>query len=297
MAIMEENSESSQQPKAENVKITIDDQFQSMKNKFSQYIVKDQKPVVACNYRVPDNLRKGHEDVYTPSVVSIGPIHYGKPHLQAMERSKCMFLAWYTKRSSALSLDDIVQVAIDIEEEARMSYLERFDNFSSQDFSEMIVLDFVFLIEFLFKFEVDMDEMPFERTTINDMFQDMLLLENQLPQKLVMHLFHMLYKEHNLGDLILKCFNKSGIAKSLNASPGDWNSATDMLDFLVMCHDCKTESTSNIEIVQKWTKRTQSATELQEAGVKFSKVEKADFLFNIKFVDGILQMPVIELDI
>ncbi|KAM7490188.1 hypothetical protein LguiA_033109 [Lonicera macranthoides] len=72
--------------------------------------------------------------MYTPRVVSIGPIHYGKPQLQAMERSKCMFLALYMERSSALSLDDMVRVAIDIEEEARMSYLECFDNISSQDF-------------------------------------------------------------------------------------------------------------------------------------------------------------------
>ncbi|KAM7490183.1 hypothetical protein LguiA_033104 [Lonicera macranthoides] len=279
MAIMEENSESSQQPKVENVKITIDDQFQSMKKKFSQYIVEDQKPTVACNYRVPNNLRKGHENMYIPIVVSIGPLHYGKPRLQAMERSKRMFLAWYMERSTALSLDDMVRVAIDIEEEARMSYLECFDNISRQEFSEMIVLDFVFLIELFFKF-ANQHTLPFGDSIVFDILCDTILLENQFQQHLATHLFHLLYKEHNLGDLIIKYFFNTGLAKSLNASPDDWNNATDMLDFLLKCDDGKTEGTIRSEIQGTWLQRACSATELREAGVKFSKVVDAAFLLD-----------------
>ncbi|KAM7490193.1 hypothetical protein LguiA_033114 [Lonicera macranthoides] len=294
---MKENSESSQQPKAENVKITIDDQIQSMKKKFSQYNVKDQKPVVACNYRVPDNLRKGHEDVYTPRVVSIGPIHHGEPQLQTMERSKWMFLGWYLERS-LVSFDDMVRVGIDFEEDARMSYLEEFNNISSREFSEMIILDFIFLIEFLFKFAThDEQTIPFEDTIIIDILSDTVLLENQLPQKLVTNLFHLLYMEHNLGDLILKYFRNTGIAKPLNASPDDWSSATDMLDFLLTCHVGKIEDTTHGEIQRTWLGRTRSATELREAGVKFSKVVDAAFLLDVKFVNGVLKMPVIQISI
>ncbi|KAM7493072.1 hypothetical protein LguiB_027681 [Lonicera macranthoides] len=297
MAIMEGNSESSQQPKAENVKIIIDDQFQLMKNNFSQYIDEVQKPVVAFNYRVPDNLRKGHEDAHTPRVVSIGPIHYGKPHLQAMERSKRMFLAWYLERSSALSLDDMVQVAIDIENEARMSYLEKFDNISSREFSEMIILDFIFLSEsfFLYNFQNERT-LPFATPVIADIITDTVLLENQFPQKLVTHLFHLLYMEHNLGDLILKYFWWTGLVESLNASPYDWSSATDMLDFLVTCHVGKIEDTTHGEIQRTWLGSTRSATELREAGVKFSKVVGAAFLLDVKFVNGVLKMPVIKIN-
>ncbi|KAM7493073.1 hypothetical protein LguiB_027682 [Lonicera macranthoides] len=299
MAIVEENSESSQQPKAENVKITIDDQIQSMKKKLSQYNVKDQKPVVACNYRVPNNLRDGNEDVYTPKVVSIGPIHHGEPQLQTIERSKWMFLGWYLERS-LVSFDDMVRVGIDIEEVARMSYLEEFNNISSREFSEMIILDFIFLIEFFFKFSTYNGRslaIPFEDRIITDIITDTVLLENQFPQKLVTHLFHLLYKEHNLGDLILKYFRNTGIAKPLNASPDDWSSATDMLDFLLTCHVGKIEDTTHGEIQRTWLGRTRSATELREAGVKFSKVVDAAFLLDVKFVNGVLKMPVIQIGI
>ncbi|KAM7490192.1 hypothetical protein LguiA_033113 [Lonicera macranthoides] len=291
---MEENSKSSQQPKAENVKIAVDDLIQSMKKRFSQYNVKDQKPVVACNYRVPKNLREGNEHLYTPKVVSIGPIHHGEPQLQTMERFKWMFLGWYLERS-LVSFDDMVRVAIAIEEEARMSYIEDFDNISSQEFVEVIILDFIFLIELFFKFPTRNEQMlPFSFSILLDVVSDTILLENQFSQQLVTHLFHMLYKEHNLGDLILKYGKNTGVMGSLNAHPNDWNSATDMLDFFVMCHDGKIEGTFNSEIQGVWLESCQSATELQEAGVKFSKVVDANFLLDVKFVNGILEIPVIE---
>ncbi|KAM7493071.1 hypothetical protein LguiB_027680 [Lonicera macranthoides] len=298
MAIMEEKLESSRQYKAENVKITIDDQFQSMKMKFSQYIVKDPKPVVACNYKVPNYLRKGKEDAYTLGVVSIGPIHYGKPHLQAMERSKRMFLAWYLERSSALSLDDMVRVAIDIEDKARMSYLERFDNISNQEFSQMIILDFIFLIEFFVKFVTNNEQsIPLEDSNLVDIVGDTILLENQFPKHLVTHLFHILYKEHNLGNLILNYLMRIVPMRSFDARPNDFSSASNMLDFLVMCHDGKIEGTIRSEIMGTWLKRARSATELREAGVQFSKVVDTTFLLDVKFVNGVLIMPVIEIDI
>ncbi|KAM7490174.1 hypothetical protein LguiA_033095 [Lonicera macranthoides] len=290
---MEENLGSSQQPKVENIKINIDDQIKSMKKKFSQYNVKDHKPIVASNYRVPDDMRNGQEDAYTPKVVSIGPIHHGKPQLQTMERSKWMFLGWYLERS-LVCFDDMVRVGIDIEEEARMSYPEEFDNISSQEFSEMIILDFIFLIEFFFKFATKNEQtIPFDKTIITNITRDTILLENQFPQQLLTRLFHLLYKEHNLGDLILKYFWYRYIPISLNASPDDWNSVSDMLDFLVMCHDGKTECTIRREIQLMWLERTCSATELREAGVKFSKVVDAAFLLDVKFVNGVLKMPVI----
>ncbi|KAM7490182.1 hypothetical protein LguiA_033103 [Lonicera macranthoides] len=184
----------------------------------------------------------------------------------------------------------MVRTAIDIEEEARMSYLEGFDNISSQEFSEMIILDFIFLIEFFFKNEID--DFPFQDSIMLDVLSDMMLLENQLPQRIVMSLFDKLYKKNiNSGELILSHFGNYDIAKFPKAHPNDWNSATDMLDFMVKCNGDKIKKTEETSL-----ERTRSAIELREAGVKFSKKEKADFLLDVNFFNGILEMPILKLD-
>ncbi|KAF5181450.1 hypothetical protein FRX31_028963 [Thalictrum thalictroides] len=41
-----------------------------------------QPSTLSSIYRVPDNLRKGNEDKYEPSVVSIGPYHRAKQNLK-----------------------------------------------------------------------------------------------------------------------------------------------------------------------------------------------------------------------
>ncbi|KAM7490180.1 hypothetical protein LguiA_033101 [Lonicera macranthoides] len=214
-----------------------------------------------------------------------------------MERYKWKYLGKYLERSSAINLDNIVRITMDMEAEARMSYLDSFDTISKHEFSEMIMLDFTFMIEFFFQFTTPNEQtIPLGERIGIDIRYDLMLLENQFPQRLATRLFHKLYKGHDLGDLILGYFRAIGI-RSLNASPKDWDNATDMVDFLVKCHDGETRSSSNDVIEEAHMKRTHSATELQEAGVKFSKEINASFLLDVKLSDnGVLQIPVIVVD-
>ncbi|KAM7493090.1 hypothetical protein LguiB_027699 [Lonicera macranthoides] len=170
-----------------------------------------------------------------------------------METSKRMFLAWYMEMSLALSLDDMVRVAIDIEEEARMSYLERFHNISSQEFSKMVFRNPKRMWtpqDWGRDSSSDTDSFllcicspgkPRLAQSVGYSLGDTILPETQFQQHLATCLYHLLYKEHNLGDLIIKYFCNSSIARSLHASPNDWNNVTDILDFLLKCYDGKIE--------------------------------------------------------
>jgi hypothetical protein len=38
-----------------------------------------------CIYKVPQKIRKLNQEAYTPTIVSIGPFHYGDKRLESME--------------------------------------------------------------------------------------------------------------------------------------------------------------------------------------------------------------------
>jgi vacuolar-type H+-ATPase subunit F/Vma7 len=41
-----------------------------------------------CIYKVPQKIRKLNQEAYTPTIVSIGPFHYGDKRLESMEDLK-----------------------------------------------------------------------------------------------------------------------------------------------------------------------------------------------------------------
>ncbi|KAF5187623.1 putative transmembrane protein [Thalictrum thalictroides] len=98
------------------------------------------QPLTLCSiYRVPDNLRKGNEDKYEPSVVSIGPYHRAKQNLNITEKHKLWYLRDFISRSTPpqTSLEDIVQAVKNLEEDARACYAEEI-YLSSDDFVMMM---------------------------------------------------------------------------------------------------------------------------------------------------------------
>lgn len=69
-------------------------------------------------YTVPDGLRRVKEEAYTPRLVSIGPLHRGTKHLQAMEATKLRYVSHFLSRSTNPSLHFYVQLAKEWEEAA-----------------------------------------------------------------------------------------------------------------------------------------------------------------------------------
>ena len=45
-----------------------------------------------CIYRAPVRLRESNEKIFTPQVVSLGPLHHGKEELKAMQEHKILHL-------------------------------------------------------------------------------------------------------------------------------------------------------------------------------------------------------------
>ncbi|KAK9937744.1 hypothetical protein M0R45_014516 [Rubus argutus] len=147
-----------------------------------------------CIYRVPDRIKRLHEKEFVPSLVSIGPFHHGKKNLQAMEGVKLWYLNNLLVRlEPETRLEHIVEKITSMEEYCRDCYDEKF-HVSSEAFVEMMVIDGCFIVEFLRK---EAREVAIEKEDLTSvMFKstvrcELLLLENQMPWRLVDCLFEL----------------------------------------------------------------------------------------------------------
>ena len=73
---------------------------------------------------------------------------------------------------------DLVVIIQNKEKYIRFCYSEKFNQINSCDFIEMILLDVVFIIEFLKEYKHPKN---FEPEMMFDIKEDLILLENQLP--------------------------------------------------------------------------------------------------------------------
>ena len=140
---------------------------------------------VCCIYRVSERLRLVNEKVYTPQVVSIGPLHHGKEGLKAMEEHKKRYLQSFLHRTN-MSLEHFIIIIRENEARLRSSYAEPI-GFCSDEFVKMVLVDTAFVVEVLLRswfneFEEEDYHSAFNKPwMLQDVFPDMWLLENQLP--------------------------------------------------------------------------------------------------------------------
>lgn len=251
-----------------------------------------------CIYRVPKRLRDVNEKAYTPRLVSIGPLHHGRPGLGAMEEHKWRHLQNFLQQTK-VKLDDLVKFIKDREERARNCYAETIE-LTSDEFVQIITVDAAFTIDILLgrvsphltrEIECVIDRSGL----VFDIYRDMLLIENQLPYFI-------------LGDVL-------DLAKSRAASgSSQWPSLLNIIhayfnSFAQLDHDFNTMKSSEVRHfvdflrlchrpfrqIQPLRRRlvfdgTKSLTELHEAGVKF-KVASTKHLLDLQFIDGILEIP------
>ncbi|KAF9603225.1 hypothetical protein IFM89_034558 [Coptis chinensis] len=85
-------------------------------------------PTECCIFKVPESLRSGNEEAYTPIVISIGPLHHEEKKLQPFEAHKKRYLSSFLQRNSDISLEDCVKLLRGLEERAHNFYFE--DQFS-----------------------------------------------------------------------------------------------------------------------------------------------------------------------
>ncbi|KAL3744260.1 hypothetical protein ACJRO7_013507 [Eucalyptus globulus] len=140
-------------------------------------------------FRVPEHIREVDKKAYNPRVVSIGPFHQSRPELRAMEARKLRMYERLMKQIGDEGRDVGLETAIkQLEGRARRSYSEEFDHISSEEFTQMMVLDGCFIVELMRLYHESnqhgqhVEEPIFAtRWMLPNITRDLLMLENQLP--------------------------------------------------------------------------------------------------------------------
>ncbi|KAH7839000.1 hypothetical protein Vadar_033582 [Vaccinium darrowii] len=146
-------------------------------------------------FRVPQHLVQINGKAYHPQMLSIGPYHHGKPHLNMIEELKWKYLGELLDRTppNGLKLDGYLKLVAPIENQIRDCYSECIP-FNGSDLIKMMVLDGLFIIEILSKCAKVAPTRPgdpiFNMVWILSLLgTDLLQLENQIPFFLLQTLF------------------------------------------------------------------------------------------------------------
>ncbi|WMV23176.1 hypothetical protein MTR67_016561 [Solanum verrucosum] len=148
----------------------------------------------ATIFKVNEGLRKSNPDAYTPMLISIGPYHKNNPQLGSMEKYKLLYLQRFLKRKNELDVESCITEIDKLKYEALKCYDDNLDNDIVDKFSEMLLLDGCFVVEFIREYWEDEDK---ENNIIKlewmeyQVCRDMVLLENQLPFFVLVRLYDM----------------------------------------------------------------------------------------------------------
>uniref|UniRef100_A0A1J3J3K3 UPF0481 protein n=1 Tax=Noccaea caerulescens TaxID=107243 RepID=A0A1J3J3K3_NOCCA len=265
-----------------------------------------------CIYRVPNRLRRVNPEAYTPQMLLIGALQHSKK-AEALELSKTdsRYLDYMNmERHKKKYLNGIANIFGKTVEEfreiierdekfIRESYSESTDWIKSQEFVEMILQDSVFILGFFIqmgtqKFNRNEDILFEEPCLITTIFEDLILLENQLPYALLEELFEpflfSLKTEETFRDLTLRVFGfENKIERDVK-----FQHFTDLLRRVrVATLGLTEEQASNAKSEPpKSIKSLHNADKLDSAGVDFENVDKEnDLTLVIDFKDGVLKMP------
>jgi hypothetical protein len=248
-------------------------------------------------FRVPDRLRRHNEKAFEPELVSIGLFHHGKEKLQAMEKIKLWYLHCLLDRAptTRTTLKCFVEAIGRIEQECRACYAEEI-LVPEEDFIEMLVVDGCFILELfrksMWQVQPDIEDpvcsMPWMNWRLAD---DVMLLENQLPWRVLDCLFYLTKlhaEETSLPNLVLSFYEI--------ISPTRDNLKH---DHILDCLRNSVIGTSTITLAPKTLQRNlitsmeqiPSVIELVQAGVKFKAGDRNNSLLDVTFKDGVMTIP------
>ncbi|KAK8695614.1 hypothetical protein V6N13_000765 [Hibiscus sabdariffa] len=271
-----------------------------------------------CMYRVPHRLRELNETAYEPNVISIGPYHYGKPHLKAMDAIKrSCFLKLVDGNS--LHIREFTRAMRTLEARVRECYEEPLplQLGDSDEFVRMMLYDGCFLVQLIRRVYPEDDIFQVARFQ-TDIRSDLLLLENQLPFFVVFKLLRMIMP--NVGEDVHH-FARTALF-SLDM-PGNPVPNKDIKHLLELVHNSYHPSALGIKRHQDFKAKAaeearepesqrlwrfiRSATELEDAGIGFfgANIEKMrdqeqgiESMFDIMFTKdtNVLKIPTLEVN-
>ncbi|KAL3719702.1 hypothetical protein ACJRO7_004648 [Eucalyptus globulus] len=256
-------------------------------------------------YKVPPSITRLNWEAYQPQVVSFGPYHYYEDHLRPMEEHKHRALLHFLKRSGK-SLECVFESLRKVAHELEDSYDnldQKWKEGTGGKFLELMITDGCFMLEIMGATTTEKEKNDYAP---NDPIfsthrlayitpyirRDMLLLENQLPMLVLYQLVAIANdgKEDDVNELIGKFYflpeNKkfTGLGRRLHVM--DVFREGLLMEPKKAQHEGKNVETETI---------IRSATELNEAGIKFKK-SKTKSLKDISFAEGVLKLPVIKVD-
>ncbi|XP_059310322.1 putative UPF0481 protein At3g02645 [Lycium ferocissimum] len=272
----------------------------------------DQLGLHATIFKVNVGLRESNPDAYTPKLISIGPYHYKNPELGSMEKYKLLYRRRFLQRKAGLDVESCISAI----EEMKDKVLNCYDNIEDLDsdiiskFSEIIFLDGCFVVEFIRECHgmIPEGEDPIinKDYMINLAYRDLLLLENQLPFFVLTKLYYLTKEvdEIPFAKLVKETFSTlktemdpaSYFAYYLE-NESNAESITHLLEVVDM-HPHPSHLYYRLSKKRGKEHPTRqanmpTATELSEAGVRFSKVgdihsnlRDSTALFDIKFENG-----------
>ncbi|KAK6235140.1 hypothetical protein SCA6_010477 [Theobroma cacao] len=285
-----------------------------------------------CIFRVPESLVQINEKAYQPHIISIGPYHHGKEHLKMMQEHKWRFLGslLHRIRRHNVGLFNLFQAIKQMEDSIRECYSETI-GMDSHGLIEMMVLDGCFIIE-LFCIvgrlaETNLDDPIFNMQWIlSFLMRDLLRLENQIPFFVLRTLFELtvlgsgqehipslarltlgffnymaqrpievLEKHNNLtGRHLLDLFRMSFLPPSSEEASRNSNSSEEVSRNSTSIEETSRKSSSTEE-TSTFLQLIPSARKLHLAGIQF-KLGKGDSFLDVRFSNGVLQIPLLTID-
>ncbi|XP_022722253.1 UPF0481 protein At3g47200-like [Durio zibethinus] len=218
-----------------------------------------EKTYMPCISKVPNYLRQVNEKAYEPQVISIGPYHRRKDHLEAMEKQKIRFLQKLLEEIEENDVSVYVMKMRELKDKARKWYADPVSDLDSDDFVKVLLLDGVFIVQII--------RWCSDKRPLNLYDVDMLLVENQLPFFVLWELFCMIERSRADQDMI---FMEAIISMLGNRVPGKRRPRGDLkfpnisdikhiLDFMYHC--CFHPSTSEVEARKKKLRDKNSTSE------------------------------------
>ncbi|XP_057744357.1 putative UPF0481 protein At3g02645 isoform X1 [Arachis stenosperma] len=154
-------------------------------------------------YAVPSKYRKMDEEAFTPQLISIGPIHFGRKKLKDMQKLKYMYLQFFSERFSNQEAITIMKAYKGFLESRvkgiRECYAHKFPKISNEKFVEIVLLDAVFIVEHLLRERAYFQEYMLTNYVRKGIKRDLLLLENQLPLYVLEELYNHATKNLRCG--------------------------------------------------------------------------------------------------
>ncbi|KAF6997425.1 hypothetical protein CFC21_013649 [Triticum aestivum] len=177
-------------------------------------------------HRYPGLIRRlsdGNKNYTTPVTVAIGPYYHGKDHLKPAEKVKYV-AAYHCIMESGHSVQEMYDAVVSVAGEARGLYdKDVMAGISDNDFEPMMFYDACFLVQFMLKLtgsNLNSYLSRYFKGNMNDIFRDILLLENQLPWRVVETV--MWFRQVSLPKLVNSLKNGLQDRKVRGRKPLDW---------------------------------------------------------------------------